>query len=223
MTVISIPDSIALRQRTNWRLVTNSPTSGRGLDGRRQIITRENRYWTCQYLVLDAWGRGASWGEYLAFLDELGGMGNTFDIPVRNINGSSNGSGDLFLFNATKMAFEIGTNNAVVTDSNPRPTLTNAAPVGATILTMNGADALALKVGSQFTYNNSLYRLASNNDGVCKINPPLRDAIPAGHRLNIDDMVVRVRLESDSAVQQAYEFSQIGAPYVLTVEEVFQR
>jgi len=215
MSVINVPKSIRLSQRTNWRLVTTSTSSGRGLDGRQQIITRENRYWACEYLVLDAWGKGTSWGEYMAFLDQLNGMGGMFRVPVPNINAAiPQGAGDLFLFDDATMGFETSTNNAAVYDGNPNIEVSATAPAGATQVSTTDLDAFMAVPGTHFSHKDFLYRVVYADAGIIKFNPPLRSQIESGQLLNVAAPRCMVRLSSDEAGMSAHEFSQIGGPYV---------
>ena len=224
MTVISVPDTIRLRQVGQWELVTATTTPGPGLDGRQQYIFRENRTWRCGYKVFDAWGKRASWGAYLAFLDQLRGPANVFDIEVPNVNAIITGAGEpLFVFEGPNMVFESGTNNAVVLDSDPNPVTTVAAPEGATIIQLGGVDGSVLGPGAHFAYLNFLYRVAANNDGEVAFNPPLRTAIPSGTMLQVRKPFIRVRLADDAAAAAAHQFSQIGGAYTLNVVEAFER
>lgn len=224
MTIISVPSSITLRQATQWELVTKTTTPGPGLDGRQQYITRENRTWRCSYIVLDAWGKRAGWGAYLAFLDQLNGAGNTFTIPVPNPNAAITTSAEpLFYFDGGNMGFVTGTDNAIVMDGNSDITTSALAPAGATIINADDFDAEAMQMGAHFSYGDFLYRVWDSSSTQIKFNPPLRAAIPTGATLKADSPTIRVRLASDDAASSAHQFGQIGGPYVLNVIEAFER
>jgi hypothetical protein len=222
MTLITPPSGLRLRQLKRWAFDLSTPTSGRGLDGRQQFIRRESRTWRNSYQVLGAWFDGNQ-GAYEAFIDDLHGPANTFNLPVRNqFIGSA--SEVLFVTLDGEFEFETGANNILVLDGTTAPIVDVTAPVSASVITLvTGADAAALFPGWVFSVNSFLYRVAANDAGVIRFNPPLREAIPAGTVLEVQNPTILVRLESDSAAMAAYEFSQIGAPHVLNVIEAFDR
>ena len=224
MTVISVPSQITLKQATQWELVTTTTSPGAGLDGRQQYITRENRTWRCSYLVYDAWGKRASWGAYLAFLDQLKGAANTFTVPVPNVNAVITTDAEpLFYFDGGNMGFVTGTDNAVVIDGNSDITTSALAPAGATIISTTDFDAEMMPMGGHFSHNDFLYRVWDADGTQIKFNPPLRAAISSGATLKVNAPTIRVRLASDDAASSAHQFNQIGGAYTLSVVEAFQR
>lgn len=222
MTLITPPAGLRLRELGRWALRTNTPTSGVWLDGRQQFIRRESRTWRNSYQVLGAWFNGNQ-GAYEAFLDDLHGPANTFNLPVRNLwIGSA--SEVLFVTLDGEFEFEPSADNILVLDGTIAPVVAVTAPVSATALTLvSGADAAAVQPGFMFSVNSFLYRVASKSGNVIRFNPPLRAAVNSGTGLQMQAPTIRVRLESDAAAQSAYEFSQIGAPHVLNVVEAFDR
>ena len=224
MTTITVPSSIKLKQVSQWALTTTTTSGGMGLDGRTQRIYRENRTWACTYIVLDAWGKRAGWGAYMAFLDQLKGAANTFTVGVPNINQILPTSAEnLFLFDGNNMAFDTGTNNAIVFDGGPNPETSADAAAAASIIQTTDADGQLLEVGGHFSHNDFLYRIFNNDDGAISFNPPLRAAIASGQTLQVLNPKIRVRLSDDSAAASAHQFSQWGAPYTLTLIEAFER
>jgi len=215
MTTITVPSSVKLQQLGQWELKTTTTNGGMGLDGRTQRIRRENRTWMCSYQVLDAWGARAGWGAYMAFLDQLQGAANTFNVTVPNINQLlPTAAENLFFFDGNgNMGFQPGTNNAVVFDSDPNPETSADAAAGAKIVQTTDTDGEAIEI----------YRVHANNDGALSFNPPLRTAIASGQTLQVLTPTIRVRLPDDSAASQAHQFSTWGEPYILTLAEAFER
>jgi hypothetical protein len=225
MTTVTVPSSIKLKQLGQWELKTTTTSGQMGLDGRKQRISRENRTWVCSYQVLDAWGYRAGWGAYLAFLDELHGAANTFNVSVPNINQLlPTAAENLFLFDGSgNMGFQTGTNNAIVFDSDPNPEVSADAAAGAKIIQTTDTDGEVIEVSCYFSHNDFLYRVSANNSGALSFNPPLRTAIATGQTLQVLDPKIRVRLPDDNAAAAAHQFNAWGAPYILTLEEAFER
>jgi hypothetical protein len=225
MTTVTVPSSITLRQLGQWELKTTTTSGSMGLDGRTQRISRENRTWMCSYQVLDAWGARAGWGAYMAFLDQLQGAANTFNVTVPNINQLlPTATENLFFFDGNgNMGFQSGTDNAVVFDGDPNPETSADAAAGAKIVQTTDTDGKAIEIGCHFSHNDFLYRVHANNDGALSFNPPLRTAIASGQTLQVLTPAIRVRLPDDSAASQAHQFSAWGEPYILTLVEAFER
>lgn len=224
MTTVTVPSSIQLRQLGQWELKTTTTSGGMGLDGRTQRIRRENRTWMCSYQVLDAWGARAGWGAYMAFLDQLQGAANTFNVIVPNINTFiPTAAENLFLFDGDNMGFEPGEDNAVVFDGDPNATTSSSAAAGDKIVQTTAEDGEAIEVGAFFSHNDFLYRVHDNTSGALSFNPPLRANIASGQTLQVLTPTIRVRLPDDSAASQAHQFSAWGEPYILTIEEAFER
>jgi len=224
MAAIAVPGSLTLRQMENWRLVTETRSPGRGLDGWQQFITTENRSWACTYRVDDAWEWGGSSGAYMAFLDQLRGPAGTFSIPVPNFNRGGYGlTGPLFVFNASNMAFEDGQPNALVLNGDADLLVAVAAPAGAQIIQTQGGGAAVLQPGSFFSWADYLYRVQSVSGAAVTFNPPLRSPVSIGTKLSVNTPKIRVRLPDDEAAAAAHKFSAFQGDYMLTVVEAFQR
>lgn len=223
MARIAVPTSIKLKQVEHWSLSTTATTSGRGLDGRQQYIHRENRSWRCRYMVLDALQRGASMGDYLAFIDQLCGPANTFLVPIPSFNAFIPEVGKtLLMFDAGNQAFVDATNNAIVLDGDVNPVVSVTAPAGASIINLSGVDGALVNVGAHFSYLGYAYRVSKNEGGVVSFNPPLRKQIPADAVVNVASPSLRVRLAGDEAAAAAYQFAGLLHPYYLDVVEAFE-
>ncbi len=81
----------------SWFLVASTKSPGRGLDGRRQVIFRENRYWTNTITMPELWGLRAN--AWQAMIDDLIGMSGILRLPVLN-SGAFRFRGDLGAFYA---------------------------------------------------------------------------------------------------------------------------
>jgi len=217
MPNIAAPGALKLRQMVNWRLSTTTASSGMGLDGRQQFIRRENRTWVCSYTVLEAWDNR---GAYLAWLDNLAGAANTFTLPVPNFSLMASGT-VLFLNEDGDFVTEDG--DFLVVGINQDVVLTAPASAGASQITVSATNGLLMQPGVVFSRNDFLYRVASQAAGVVQINPPLRGAIANGATLFVTNPKIRVRLADDAAGVAAHEFSQMHAPYTLSVIEAFDR
>ncbi|MCB5199018.1 hypothetical protein LGQ03_07180 [Loktanella sp. TSTF-M6] len=227
MVNVSVPSGLRLAAQTQWRLVTNTTTSGRGLDGRQQFVSNESRYWAATYAVSKAWQRRATWGAFLAFLDALDGPSNTFTIALNDPNspvpeGSTDGAVH-FVFEGGQAVYDTTSGDAIILDPNPNPTVATSAPEGATIIQGAGVDTDLLIPGAVFSHNDFMYRVQFVNSGAIKFSPPLRATIAAGQRLDVRDPTIRVRLADDKAAERAHQFGQKGGVFLLDVVEAFDR
>lgn len=224
MALVTVPAALRFNETAHWRLRTLTPTTGPALDGRQQFLTRENRVWEGSYEVRGAWDQIQ--GQYLGFLDLLQGAANTFLVPVSNFSAVLPPLGGfLFVLDDAGAEFAYDTADvigmAVLDDANS--TVTTAAPVGSTLLRLEGVNGIYLLPGAYFTANNFLYRVAANDEGTVKINPPLREAIVAGAALEVRDPKIRVRLISDEVAAEAHKFARRRGPYSISVMEAFER
>lgn len=221
MPVITPPPGFALQPLGRWELRTNTISSGLGLDGRQQYIRRENRTWRNRYQVLGAWFDSGQ-EKYDAFLDQLHGAANTFDLPVPN-RWIGSESVPLFVTVDGDFEFDDSGTSMLVLDGSIAPVVAVDAPVRATVLTLSGPDGEAMGIGWVFSVNSFLYRVATNTAGVITFNPPLRAAVTASTVLQVQQPKIRVRLDGDGAAAAAHSFSQMGAPQILNVVEAFER
>ena len=218
MPLIPPPAGLTLRPLGHWELRTTTPTPGIALDGLQQYIHRENRVWRNRYQVLGSWFN-ANQDAYLAWLDDLKGPANTFNLPICN-----RGMGTTAILFATEGGdFLTDTGDFLVWDGGPEPTVLVTAPAGATLLQLSSPDGELVDVGLMFTVNGFAYRVAANTAGTIRVNPPLREAITSGTAVNFISPQITVKLDGDGAASQAHQFSQIGAPQVLSVIEAFDR
>lgn len=82
-----------------------------------------------------------------------------------------------------------------------------------------------LQPGQHFSVGERLYRLrsvsyATDTQALITFRPPLREAVAAGTRLELDDPVCRMRLASDAEMDIELELNRRGVPKVNFVEDV---
>lgn len=234
MAVLDWPSDIELFQVGGWVLDAKSTTAGRGLDGVRQIINKESRYWKSQFQVADIWGLEDA-PKFHAFMDQCKGASGAFRIPVYN-EWTFQYTGDLraFYLSVGMTADEIAAGAIFYDDGASfddgsgfappdyaEPITTAAAAAGDTYLSVTGFIGEYAKVGSLFSVNDFLYRIYENTVGNIKFNPPLREAISSGTTVNISKPNVQVRFESDEDAE-VFASAQWGLP-MFNVVEVFQR
>lgn len=234
MALITRPAGVTFQEAGRWRLDTTTPTTGRALNGRSQTFYAENRVWMNTYQVVGAWF-DENEGEYMAFLDDLYGPANRFALPIYNRTPSSLDLAALWEAAGVSDAdiargyieysdgthFDDGTGFSLPDGADP--VVAADALAGATTITLQGLVAELLWVGAGFSVDGFYYRVAENNGGVVRFNPPLRAAISAGTVAKVSVPEIHVKLMDDDAARAAHEFSQIGGPYYLSVMESFDR
>lgn len=199
MTVsLEWPAKIKLFQRGGWILRETSLSSGRGLDGREQVISGEARHWSSTFVMRDAYG---AMGRYLwPFLDEVRGKSTPFLITIDN-------------HLTVQMPFGIDTSEPVAAVNSP---------VGATITTLSGELGLALSPGAFFTFNGWAHRVKTNTDGVISFSPPLREALTSGDIVKVSRPKIAVKFEEDQDAE-AISGNTYGQAIQFNVVEAFDR
>lgn len=235
MAIPTIPTGITVREMAHWRFRTSTFTPGRAFDGRQQFISVENRTWEAEYGVIGAWDH--LMGQWIAFLDQVGGPKTSFLVPVSNALTITYGgdqtafwSGLGFTAQEISDGFQKWSDDTTFSDGTGwalpdygDPTVYYSAPAGATILYLNGFLGRNLAVGAYFAINNFLYRVESNDDGRVKFNPPLREAVAAGDTVVVNAPNARVRFPDDDAYRAAIEIRRYYGPYRLALIEAFDR
>lgn len=234
--MITFPSGLLVNGDTQPRLVVSGTTAGRGLDGRQQTIFRENRYWSLTYQVLRAWGNNA--GPLLAFLDDAQGSVGSFNMPVSNTR-TPRYDGTLYGYALSLGLSEAEARQGAIyvpppADGLPwswlplpehnQTTSVISAVAGASLLILSGYIGAQLRVGSYFSVNDFLYRVADKDGlGTVRFNPPLREPITAGQAIEINNPRIRVTFADDAAQQAAHDAAQWGGPFTLSVVESFER
>lgn len=235
MTIIDWPVGLPLFDATDFSLTGSTPSSGQALDGREQLVWRENRVWQAR-LTLAAL-RGTQVLILRAFADQIRGRYGKFRVPICNRHttryfGDPNafwaGIGitpteisEGFTRYSDGTTFSDGTGFALPDYGDP--VFRSAAPVGATRVFLDGYLGRHVSVGAHFTVNGFLYRVASNSDGDLRINPPLREAVTVGTTALINNPSVVVRLQSADGLRVTENHNRITPPISFDVIEAFDR
>lgn len=234
--MLTFPAGYIVQEETPPRLVVTTTSPGRGLDGRQQGVTRENRYWAIDYQVFGAWGRNA--GPLLAFLDDAQGSAVSFNMPVSNTR-TPRYDGTLYGYAKSLGLSEDEARQGAIYVPPPAEGLpwswlplpehnqtTSIIPAvaGASLLILSGHIGSQLQVGSFFSANDFLYRVADRDGmGTVRFNPPLREPITAGQAIEINNPRIRVTFADDAAQQAAHDAAQWGGPFTLSVVESRER
>jgi hypothetical protein len=232
--ILDWPSAIPPAMVTIWYLRVSTQSPGPGLDGRRQVIFRESRIWTNNLTLTQLWGARAAALQVL--LDDLRGSYGLVRIPVRN-SFTTIYPGTLAAFYAqfglsadiiangipfsTGVRFSSGVGFALPDFADP--SVAADAPIGATILQLVGFLGQNLAIGGFFSCNGFLYRVAENDDGLVRFNPPLRQAIPAGTVVQVSAPDIVVRLAQDMQARLQLTQRRIGTVAAFDVEEAFER
>lgn len=235
MTIINWPSGIRPRGG-NWHLSVSSGTAGRGLAGHQQIIARENRFWQCDLgVVIDQPWHAPIWQ---AFVDDLMGMAHRIRLPVCNLWRPVVAGAETYhypdigitpeqLLHGVEYSdlalFDDGAGFDLPGIRDPRTAA--AAPAGATILPLVGETAALMAVGCYFSVEGYLHRVAANEAGTIRFNPPLRQAVAAGVEINVSSPKIICRLADDAGGRLALDqrIGWRGASVTVSVVEAFDR
>ena len=225
-----LPPSMA----TSWFLTVETKSPGRGLDGRRQVIFRENRVWGNQVTLSQLWGARAA--AFQALLDDMKGSYGLVRMPVCNsftltYGGDETAFYALFGLTAGEiahgLAFGDGTTfsdtSGFEIPDHADPTVTADVPVGATLIGLDGFLGDNLAIGGFFSVNGFLYRVAANDGVLVRFNPPLREALTAGTVVAVNSPAAIVRLSEDMQARLQLAQRKIGTVPSFDVEEAFER
>lgn len=197
-------------------------TSGPGLDGRQQWITREARVWRAQALVTVE-RTAASLGAYRAFLAKCRGPAGHFNIDVCNSLAPTVTIGEpaAIFDDAGDMYFNDAGTQAFFGDANP--TADGAATAGATQITVSGIEGEVLNPGAYFSISDYLYIVEENAAGTLTFSPPLRQDHPDGQTVLVHNTRCRMRFESVEAARAASSASRGWHAYSWSLVEAFER
>ena len=227
-------DDLKLFSQNFW-ISQSTGSSGRGLDGRQQVLFSENRFWVGR-IDLPAY-TGGDIRKAQVIGDQLRGRANILRVHVRNV-GTTVFHGDLAAFltsvgvSAAVQAhghedyadgthFTDGTGFALPSPNDP--VAQYQAPTGATTLVLDGYLGRHLSTGAFFSHNDFLYRVEANDDGRITFNPPLRRAVLAGDVIEVSNPKIQVRLSDDAGWQPYSEAYRRTGQMEINVDEVFGR
>jgi hypothetical protein len=80
-----------------------------------------------------------------------------------------------------------------------------------------------LAIGAVFSLGEFLYRVAANDDGRIRFNPPLRQAASAGDQVEVSSPTILCRLADAQQMRLDVEFCLYGSPLTFDVVEAFDR
>jgi hypothetical protein len=215
--IVDLPAGVFPRHARFWlRATTAGP---RGLDGRATIVSTENRYWEGEVTLPPLELRRAM--AMQAAVDELRGRATILRVPLP-ARGALAVTPDPYPQHYSDGAtFSDGARFAGERAQNP--TVAESAAAGAQVIRLAGFAARNLSIGAQVTINGFLYRVASNDEGLCRINPPLREALATDDRVRVFDAAVLVRLAEDDAARLAVSHDLYSEEVTFMVDEAFER
>ena len=219
----------------NFWISQSTGSSGRGLDGRQQVLFSENRFWIGRIDLPTYTGGDIRKAQVIG--DQLRGRANILRVHVRNI-GTPVFHGDL-----SEFLTSVGVSDAVqahghedysdgthFTDgtgfalpSPNDPVAQYGADTGSVLLILDGYLGRHLAVGAFFSHQDFLYRVEANDDGRITFNPPLRRSVLAGDVIEVSDPKIRVRLSDDAGWEPYAEAYRRTSRMQIDVEEVFER
>lgn len=233
--VIDLSEFADRRIHENFRLSTPTRSPGRALNGREQILAGENAVWIARWNLTRI--KGAARLRLLAMADDMRGRFGSIRLSVCNrgtltasdgvaalwasLNISQAEISDGFTRYSDDTTFTDGTGFALPQGGEPKVSATT--PAGATRLTLTGAIGLQLSVGSFFSHDDFLYRVAENDNGQIRFNPPLRQAISAGAEVQVSNPTFRGRLTDDDGFALFEEYYRRLQPVELVLVEDWTR
>lgn len=232
--IVDLPAALPLQDHV-FSLSALTSSAGRGLDGRRQVLSSENRVWQAR-LVFPMYDLASAQRADVVG-DQLAGRKNVLRVPVLNA-GTLTYGGNLPAFQAAAgaSATDIAAGGLSFSDQTgfsdgsafalPAPdpvTVRTGAPAGQSFVSVLGFIGRHARVGAFFSVSDFLYRIESNADGEIVFNPPLRTALAVGDEIEVSAPRVRMRLTSDDGWQPATEFQAWSQSFSVELEEVFDR
>lgn len=217
LRIVDFPAGVVPRHARFWPRATTA--GARGLDGRVQIVSTENRYWEGEITLPPLALRPAM--AMQAAIDDLRGRAGILRVPLPARGALAIEPDPYPQPYSDGSTFSDGSRFAGERAQNP--TVAEAATAGASVVRLAGFAARNLSVGAQVTINGFLYRVARNDEGLCRINPPLRAALATDDRVRVFDAAVLVRLSEDDAARLAVSFDLYSEEVTFMVEEAFER
>lgn len=227
------PFDISCPVTTSWFLENTSLSSGRGLDGREQIVFRENRRWVGSLTVPKIWKKDIP--RWYAFVDSLRGRAVPFCVPVCNPYAPRAGANFLSSIGIEPASVSEGclpfSDEMHFSDDTcfhfpeyEDVTVGGAgSSAGSSSLTISGSLTQYLCPGVYFSIGKFLYRIERREGFQLHFNPPLRANVAAGDVIEIEEPQVMVRLASDSDARLVQTAGRRGQALSFNVVEVFQR
>lgn len=234
--IIDWPDQLDRLTGYSWFLEGTSTSPGKGLDGREQVIWRENRVWSGDLNF--ATQQGAPVALWHSIFDRAKGRSTRLRFNVRNDLTLTSSAGDAdfwaqigmpaddvtrgFIQYSDGTNFSDGTGFALPSSGNP--IARRSAPAGSSVIRLDGFIGMALIPGAYFSVNDFLYRVAENlGGGAISFNPPLRQSISRGDVVEVNNPRIQVRLASDGEGRRPFGLLNISEGMSVSVTEAFTR
>lgn len=233
--VIELGTLSAEQANQNLWLNTSSVSPGRGLNGREHVIFREARYWEAR---IDF--RNLFFGDRLksrAIAAQLRGKYGSLRVTIDNrdtpqktgtaaalyadmgISATAISAGYFTFTSGYKFTSGYGWGLPDTSD----PTVFEDTPIGATVMRVLGAEAIALEPGAYFSVNDFLHVVESNTAGVLTFSPPMRAAVSAGDDVLIRQPTIRLKLASDDGWRHTENFAHHTDAFSVSLVEDFDR
>lgn len=218
----------------SWFLQGSTPAV-RGLDGRSQFISIENRTWTNQVTVTNL--REERPQILRSFVHAINGPATVFRFPVCNpytsrvlateeetllalgITAAEAAAGQLPHDDGTLFDDDTG----YYIDPILEPTAAADAFEGDTTLEVTGYLGLLIGVGTFFSINDFLYEVEENAGGTLRFHPTLRENVSRETVVNISDTWVKVRFADDAQARVFVDGWRFGGPVTFDIIEAFER
>lgn len=233
--VIDIDSRLLRRTHENFWIDSDDTSTGRGLDGREQVLFTENRTWTGRLDFVRM--RPAALSEAVLVGDRLRGRANVLRVTLRNHRTLRYLGDEVAFYEAVGLsADDIARGHILFSDDasfddgagfalpdHDEPTVVADAVAGASTIQMDGYLGRNIAVTAFFSIDDFLYRVASNDDGALAFNPPLRQAVQAGAKVDVSYPKIRVRLQDKRDWRPFCEYFRNGQPMTVNVVEAFDR
>lgn len=225
--IVDFPADIPIRHSRFWIASTTGGTP-RGLDGRSQVVTTENRYWIGEITLPPLTQAQAMRAQAVA--DDLRGRARILRLELPNLGTPVfNGNVRAFLRDqgvdddASDIPFSDGTafddGAGFALPDWMEPEVIEGGAAGADKLRVDGFIGRNLAVGAFFSVQDYLYRVAANTDGRLRFNPVLREAVAVGTRLRVSRPRVLVQLADDEQFRLAVDYQRWSREAVFNVVE----
>lgn len=234
VNIIDLPDSLKLSNQNFW-LFGESSSTGRGLNGREQMMFTENRTWSGRLDFSPAQAdrilthRGV--GTF------LNGRLNLLRVKVCNIGALRYLGSDVDFYNSigvSDAAIAAGSlphsDGARYSDGSGyalpdtgEPVVVGSHTTGATSIRLDGFLGRHIRLYTRFSINDFLYEVMGNVDGQVTFTPPLREAVADGTVAKVSYPTVLVRLEEDRGWKPFTQYGRLNSAMTVNVVEAFDR
>lgn len=224
MALIEWPAEQFRTTKTTYHVDWTSRGAGVGLSGSEQIIDTGTGIWRFKIEFQFDHDR-TRLRRFEALVREMRGRLNTAVIPLYDAYAYDQGVSPLQERWQDDTFFSDDTGWSAGTAVQPMIT-TGVAAAGANQITVDLVNPRrpSFDVGDLFTVNGFLYSVVRRNaGGWVKIEPPLRQAIPAGTVLQTTPPLVYAKFATDGEGERARDLLSWGEPVTITFVEDFDR